>query len=182
MYGLYRNLSHCNSYGLTAVDSDGGNGKKALVKEHCLLTLFVIADDKAGKLLKSSGEGCDNRQRRQLKQCVNNGDADVSCFHIHKREVGKEIDEVEQGQNYKCRNHVEGQVNHRRAAGVLARTDRGDQCADAGTDVLTHDNGDSGSVSNGSRGAQCLKHTDGRGGGLNDSREYRTHENSENGV
>ena len=85
--------------------------------------------------------------------------SDYSCLFIHNREVQEGVQGVED-YHEQCRsNHVEVQVNHRRAAGSTVGTDGRNDGGDAGTDVLTHDDWNCCRIGHCTRQTESLKDT-----------------------
>ena len=119
-----------------------------------------IGNGKGGKGYQLVRKRVEHQSRSYVEERVNNGDACHSGLLVHNREVQEGVQGVED-YHEQCRsNHVEVQVNHRRAAGSTVGSDGRNDGGDAGTDVLAHDDGDGCRIWHNARQTEGLKDTD----------------------
>ena len=107
-------------------------------------------------------------------ECCYAGIKDCRCeYGIHNTECSQPDSGTED---------IDGQMHDGNALCVGAGTDRGDNCGDTGTDILTHDDRNGGAGRNECGERQRLQNTDGSGRGLNHRRDNRTEEQTQQRI
>ena len=127
----------------------------------CFLFLLAVRDRQHGKLYEQTRERQQYQRRKDIEGCVH---------HRYRKRVGRraEVCRKNPGKAQKPRggkrrtraDKIEIKVDERRAARVFSRPETGQQCGDAGADVLTEDYRQCRAARQHSRGGKRLKNAD----------------------
>ena len=167
-----------------AAHGHGRGGQQTVVQQSVLL-LFVgggIGHGQDGKLLQHTVERQQDRGRHDIKDCVDDGNAEGVGRVGKEAEPDQRVQAVEPAQEDDGADQVEIQMDKGGALGVLVGTGGGDQRSDGGADVLAHDDGHGSGVGDRAGAGQCLQDTDGRRRGLQNSRQHRARNDAEDRV
>lgn len=161
--------------------------QKTLVqKRHVRLVLFrgrrAVAHGKRREFGELGREGQQNCGGQQVERGVYNRNAYRVERLRDKVEMKNGVKTVKQNQEQDCSDNIEIQMHHRRALGVLVRTnaryERGDTCAY----ILTHNNRDGAAICNAAGDRQRLQNANRGRGALDDGRQRGAHQNAEERV
>ena len=142
----------------------------------------MIGDNAAGQLLQQARHGQQKRRAEYIKYRVDNGYAQLINAAVQQGDVYQGPYRLKHRQPYHRADDVEGQMHHRRPAGVAVGTDGGKQGRNAGAYILTHDDGDSRAKGDLPCRRHGLQDTHGGRGGLDDGREHRACQYAQNGI
>ena len=175
-------LSHLGGCGTGTLHSHGRRIEQTLIQQGKALFLSVVRDGQEGQLFKQTCKGEQNHSGSNVERGVDHGNAPGRDGVIDKGEVQHAVQTIENDQEQHDADDVEVQMDHSSPAGILVGTHRGEQCSDASTNILAHDDGDGTAVSDNARGAQGLQDADTGTGGLDDTGNNGTHQHAQNGV
>ena len=183
--GLLRQLRHAAGDHAALFNRERRLREEALVQQQevaDLLFLLVVAHGERRQLLKQTAE----RQQREggdhVERRVDDGDARGVGAAFQERKREHRVDRIEHDHEQDRADKVEVQVNQRRAAGVLARADTGEQRRHAGADVLAHDDRQRRRILHCAGYAQRLKNTDRRRRALDDRRQQHARDHAHDRV
>jgi len=177
---------HVGEHGIALRKCKSGRDEQAFLKDvEDLFAVFTVVtlDRNGGQLFNKA---C------KRNKCQRYGDVEDGvevCYITSRYRIAPEggiaqygFSAVYQNKEENGAGDVEVKVDHGRALGIFAGTDRCNNRGDAGTDILTHDNRESGRESYSAGGGKCLKYTDRCRRTLYQSGEYRTCDNTEDGI
>ena len=187
LHGVHGDAGHRLGHLLAAAQRHGGGSQQTLVQDLDLVVcafrcILAVGDQAAGQLLQQPGEREEQGGTEDVKDTVDDGDAQLVDGSAEEGEVDHGVDAVKHGQPDRRADDVEHQVDHRGAAGVLVGPHRGQHGRDAGADVLAHDDGDGGPIGHLPRGRERLQNTHGSGRALDDGGQDRTGGHAQDGV
>ena len=182
--GSAADLGHIAAGQHGAAHSHGGGGEQTVVQQGVLL-LGVgggIGHGQDGKLLEQAVERQQDCGRHDIKDRVDDGNAEGVGRVGKEAEPNQRVQAVEPAQEDDSADQVEVEMNKSGALGVLVGARGGNQRSDGGADVLAHDDGHSGRVGDRAGAGQRLQNTDRRRRGLQHSREHSARDNAEDGI
>ena len=157
---LGRRFGHASCQRVTLLNGNAGGAEEALVQLGKGIRLLRIRHDLVYQLLQKRGHGQKQDRAKQVKGGMRNGNSRHGRGLVKERGREDLRDQSKDAQPDHRSQYVEGQVNERRALGVLVRAEGGKDRGNAGSDVLSHDNGDRCTVGHPSRDGQSLQNTD----------------------
>ena len=117
-----------------------------------------------------------------IENTVEHGDHDRICRFLHDREMDHCIQAVENNHEYACFNQTVEKLKKRCTDRVSCCADRADNTGDCRADVLTHDDGNGTSHRKNAGQRQGLQNTDGCGRALQNNRDDKANEKSEDRI
>ena len=120
--------------------------------------------------------------RSQAEQGVHQGDGHRGHDGTHECKVHDGVDAVEQQRPDQHAQHVDQQIDERRALAVQIGAQRAQQHRHGGADGDTHDDGQRDLEGDGAGDGQRLQNAHCGGRALEDAGEYHAHQNAQNGV
>ena len=113
---------------------------------------------------------------------MRHGDAEQRCRFLQKRRREDPFDQPEHRQANRGADYIEGQVHHGRPLGILVCPYGREHGCHTGTDVLPHDDGNRRPVGDSAGGSQRLEDAYGSGAGLDDRRQRRSRQHSQDRI
>ena len=177
LHGVHGDAGHRLGHLLAAAQRHGGGSQQTLVQDLDLVVcafrcVLAVGDQAAGQLLQQPGEREEQGGTEDVKDTVDDGDAQLVDGAAEEGKVDHGVDAVEHGQPDRRADDIEHQVDHSGAAGVLVGPHGGQHGRDAGADVLPHDDGDGHGVGNAAGERECLEHPHGGGRALDDAGDH----------
>ena len=179
---LSGDTGHFHGQDTAALQGQGGRGEKTLVQLHDLLGLGSIGHDLAHQLLQQIAGGQQNRGAKNVEDGMANRNAQIGCAGAQNGGRENPVNQQEQNQADGGTQNIEQQMDNGSPLGVLGGTHGGQHSGHAGTDILTHDDGDGSGIADGAGGGQRLQDTHGGGGGLDDGSQRGTGQDTQNGI
>ena len=164
------------------LNCNGGRCQQTGVQQLCLLGFGHLGDQHIGQLYQQSVQGHQHSRCNQVETSVDHGD--VPCLYriMQERPLHKHANAVENHSKHDCADHVKQQVHHSRSARIAVCTNGTHNGSNTSADVLTQNDGDCCTVSNGAGCAKTLQNTNRGGRGLNNCSQNSTKENADNRI
>ena len=177
-----RVIGHVLSDDAALLQSQGRGCQEPVVQLDFRLSLIVIGHDYYRQLFKQSRRRQQQRGTQNVEERVGDGYAVHRGRLVQQDRLEQRLYKAERRQQHGRAYHVEAQMNDRRTLCVPAGAHGGYERRYAGADILTHDDRDRRAVAHLSGHRQRLQDAHRGGAGLDDRRQDRSGENSEDRV